>query len=202
MSTLPPAPRKPRPKPVEDRRAPAGAQGAAVKLSKLKGALNRPVRLERRDGQLHVVLVDRRRAPREDAVPDERQVRRELGALLLADAHGEAPRVMRHLVRVHDELARKGWPGVEYLPFRVLLHALSQAEMLTRDERSPAMALLIERLRVLQVAAGIREERRSRERAAGDNERVDVQEASAEEFADAERTWVGTVPTEPSEDKR
>lgn len=197
MSTPPPAPKKPRPLPVEDRRAPASARGASVTISKLKGALNRPVRVERRDGQLHVVLVDRRRAPREDVVPDERQLRDELGALLLADAHGEAPRVMRHLVRVHDALARKGWTGVEYLPWRVLLHALSQAEMLTRDDRSPAMAMLIERLRVLQVAAGIREERLSRERSASAGAAPEVHEASAEDFEAAARDWVGTVPTEP-----
>lgn len=197
MSTPPPAPKKPRPMPAEDRRAPASARGASVTISKLKGALNRPVRVERRDGQLHVVLVDRRRAPREGAVPDERQLRDELGALLLADAHGEAPRVMRHLVRVHDALARKGWTGVEYLPWRVLLHALSQAEMLTRDDRSPAMAMLIERLRVLQVAAGIREERLSRERSASAGATPEVHEASAEDFEAAARDWVGTVPTEP-----
>lgn len=197
MTTPPPAPKKPRPVPAEDRRAPASARGATVTLSKLKGALNRPLRVERREGQLHVVLVERRRTPREGAALDEGQLRAELGALLLADAHGEAPRVMRHLVRVHDALVRKGWAGVEYLPWRVLLHALSQAEMLTRDERSPAMVMLIERLRVLQVAAGIREERLSRERSARAGAAPEVREASAEDFEAAARDWVGTVPTEP-----
>jgi hypothetical protein len=201
MTTPPPAPKKRRRAPVEDRRAPASAKGASVTLSKLKGALNRPVRVERRDGSLHVVLVERRRAPRDGAALTERQVRQELGALLLADAHGDAPRVMRHLVHVHDELGRRGWAGVEFLPWRVLLHALSQAEMLTRDERSPALALLIERLRVLQVAAGIREERRSRAQADGEGTRIDVKEASAEDFEAASRTWVGTVPSDTPDGK-
>lgn len=201
MPTTPPPRRKSRPDPVEDRRAPASAQGAAVRLSRLKGALNRPVRLELRDGHLQLVLVDRRRAPADGARPGGTQVREELAALLLADANADTPRVMRHLVRVHDTLVRKGWKGVEFLPWRVLLHALSQAEMLTRDERSPAMAQFIERLRVLQVAAGIREERRSATRAAGEQERIDVREASAEDFDAAARTWVGTVPTEPVDGK-
>ena len=47
-------------KPRKERRAPRGAPGSARWL---KGLLARPIALERRGGQLHVTLVERRRSP-------------------------------------------------------------------------------------------------------------------------------------------
>ena len=60
MAKPPTSRKKPPAPPVEDRRAPESARGLDVSLRKLKGALGRPMALERRDGALHVVLVDRR----------------------------------------------------------------------------------------------------------------------------------------------
>ena len=55
MSSSPPPRKLLRTRPKRERRAPAGAPGS---LRWLHGLLGRPVGLERRDGQWHVVLVE------------------------------------------------------------------------------------------------------------------------------------------------
>ena len=193
MSNTSPSRRAGRKPPFKDRRAGPDARGAAAALRQAKGALARPLALEWRDRQLHVVLVDRRRRSREDAPPSLEQVLAELGARVLAHQHDHAAEVMRHLVFVHDELSRKDWPGIEALPARVLGRALVQAEMLASEESSAALGLLIERLRSCKAAAELREERQRSHRAAETGERVEVSEATAEEFYAIERHWVDTV---------
>jgi len=196
MSTPPPAPKRARSATIEDRRAPEGAVGTGAKLNKLKGALRRPIAIERRGSQLHVVLVDRRRAPSEDAPQPLKQVCAELRARLLAHEAGHAAELMQQLVLVHDVLAQRGWRGVEGLGSRVLARALSQAEWLARDEASPALTTVVERLRIAQVAAQLREERRANRPLGDDGQPLEITEATAEEFDQLERSWVGTVPSE------
>lgn len=142
--------------PIKDRRAPAGAKGAAGFLRRLKGMLARPLRLQRHDGRLRLVLVDRRQARPVDALPSLPDSRDELRALLLLNDNEPAAGVMRHLVLVHDELGRRGWPGVEALPGQVLNMALVQAEMLASDEPTEALTVIIDRLRIAKVAAELR----------------------------------------------
>ena len=76
----------------------------------------------------------------------------------------------------------------------LILHLLLQAEMLHGREKSPLLAQMAERLRMLKAAAEVREERqdrRTREPIAKD---VEVSETTHEDFAETERSWNGSLP--------
>jgi len=179
--------------PLKDRRA--APDVAPSSLRKLKGALNRPIALERRDGKLQLVLAERRRARPADETPSIGLLCAELSARLLAHEADEAAQTMRHLILVHDALERKGWPGIEEMSSLVLAKAIEQAALLAREEPSPHMDMLIEGLRPLHAAAALREQREARvhEMRVGDN--VEVSESDYTEFEDAEQDWAGaTVP--------
>jgi hypothetical protein len=141
-----------------DRRAPASAKGLDVTLRKIKGALGRPLALQNREGRLHVVLVDRRRAPR-DAPPSLDQIRADLRTRLLVQQHELAVQVLRPLVQVHEHLCEGGWEAVGKLPADLLSKALQQALMLQRDDPSPALGTVIERLRIFKAAAEVEADR-------------------------------------------
>lgn len=187
MSASPP----PAKKPFVDRRAPAGT---SAPLRKLKGLFVRPITLERRNGQFHVTLVERRKAPRADTVSSLSQLRAELRLRVMAHENARAAKLMRHLVFVHDTLGAKGWKGVEALPASLLGKALVQAEILRGEESSAALDQLVDRLRPMKVAADLREEKRARHVAESTDSRPEVSEATQEEFDLMERSWVGTLP--------
>ena len=103
--------------PPLERRAPRGSTGT---LRWLKALLGRPVALQKRDGKLHMVLLDRRRPPEEQRAQAMQRLRDELRARLLGHEPEHASQAMRHLVFVHDELGRRGWTGVELMPAPLL----------------------------------------------------------------------------------
>ncbi|MDH5538004.1 MAG: hypothetical protein OEY03_01255 [Rhizobacter sp.] len=156
--------------------------------------MSRPIGLERRGNELHVVIVERRRGPRTQEVPSPAQLCADLRERLLDNEHEHAARVMRHLVFVHDELGLNGWSGVEAMPGPVIATALVQAEMLASREPSEALTYMIERLRLLKVAAEMREERKSSLRVSERGEALEISEATHEEYEQMERSWVGTMP--------
>ena len=179
--------------PLKDRRAAPDAPESS--LRKIKGMLNRPLGVERRDGKLQVVLTERRRARPADEKPSIALLCAELSARLLAHEANEAAQTMRHLILVHDALERKGWIGIESMSSLVLARAIEQAMMLAREEPSPHMDMLIEGLRPLNAAATLREKREARvhEMRLGDN--VEVSESDYADFEDAEQDWSeGTMP--------
>jgi hypothetical protein len=181
--------------PIKDRRAPAGATGAAAWLRRLRSLLARPLRLQRQDGRLRLVLVDRRQARPADGLPSLTESRDELRALLLVHGNEQATGVMRHLVLVHHELGRRGWPGVEALPGPVLNLALAQAEMLASDESSEALGMIIERLRLAKVAAELREERPPHQAPEAIDQAPEVSEVPRDKFDEwARDDWVDTSP--------
>jgi hypothetical protein len=184
----------PRRPPLKDRRAAPDA--APSSLRQLKGALNRPIGLQRSDGKLRVVLTDRRRARPADEKPSVALLCAELSARLLAHEADEAAQTMRHLILVHDALERKGWAGIEPMSSQVLVKAIAQAALLAHEEPSPHMDTLIEGLRPLQAAAALREQREARlhEQRLG-TRAVEVSESEYTAFEDAEQDWSGaTVP--------
>jgi hypothetical protein len=189
----------------QDRRVPSSARGLGVALRRLLGALKRPLRLQWRGLQLHVVLVDRRSNPSPLAAPSEAQLLAELGVRLLAIDHEHAATGMRQLVLVHDKLRREGWSGVETLTTRDLGRALAQCELLASLEHSPAMSMLAERLRILKTAAEVRDERRPALRAEGPEElrgpqgpegQVEVTETSFDAFHDTHRSGLGMATSD------
>ena len=183
---------------LPERRAGRQAKSdAANPLLRLKGALTRPVTMEWRNGQPHVVLVERRRAPFLDRA--QAHLCAELGAVLLTQHADEASTLLKPLLAVHHKLRRKGWDGVATLPSPVLGKALRQAEMLAAEDPSlPVLTQVAERLRPLLEAAEARE--RAQDDDAGDadlavRDRIEVSEASFNEFEELERTWAQTMPS-------
>jgi hypothetical protein len=182
---------------IDDRRVPTSARGLAVSLRRLKGMLKRPLRLQRSGLQWHIVLVDRRRnAPHQP--PSQAQLLSELSARLLAIDDEHAAAGMRQVVRLHDMLRRKGWSGVEMMSARELGRAVAQCELLASVEASPAMSMLVERLRILKAAAEVREERRAAARLEQLDGQVEVTETGFDAFHDTQRGWVDTVAPEPA----
>ena len=172
-------------------------------LDWMKGLLGRSISLEQRRNQLHVVLVDRRRAlgarlPDAGSTPTLLQIRAELRALLLVHEHDHdsAVHVMRHLVFVHDELGRTGWAGVEALPPQVTAKALVEAEMLASHESSPLLAIVVARLQAIKMATDLRAEHEQQQREWEMPAIPEVSEGTHEEYDRMERSWVGTVPTD------
>lgn len=190
---------------LDERRAELQGNGTVHPLKKLKGALGRPVALQWRNGQPHVVLVDRRsgaRLQRSDV-----HLCAELRARLLAQEADETSKLLRDLVEVHDKLTRAGWAAVSALPATKLHRAAMQAHMLSKDDPSPALAQLAERLRMEHAAAQMRDQKHRVVQASqpdatpddadpGDAHRVDVKETSYEEFEEVERSWTRTMPSD------
>ena len=195
MSTKPASRRRTPKSDQPDRRAPESARGLDVSLSRLKGLLNRPLALERRAGNLHFVLVDRRCRDRPDQPPTLEQVRHELRTRLLGHQIDSAAQVMRHLGHVHDVLGRKGWEGVGALTPRVLNRAWVQAQMLASDDPSPALVEVIDQLHRLKVAAELRVERQGRNEAGELVVPVEISEIPQEEFEELQRSWTDTTPS-------
>lgn len=176
--------------PRKERRAPRGAPGS---LRWMREVLGRPLALERRDKATHLVLVERRRRPEVIRAEALTQLCYELGLRLVELESSTAHHAMRHLIAVHDALVRKGWPGVQGMPARILGKAVVQAQMISGREGSPRMRAFIDHLRRLQVAAEVREDRLAHPAQYGHESAVEVQETTPEAFEASEREWVGTV---------
>lgn len=196
MSTPPPVRKGSRPNvPVKDRRAALVSQGTSGSLRRLKGLMARPMRLERRDGHLQVVLVDRRAAPTADqSLLLLSALRTELRSHLLADDSESAVSALSDLFVVYKELGRMGWLGVGALPSELLAKALAQAEMLAGEAASPLLEELVLQLQRLHAAADRREAGDSRLTGSAFGGDLEVSEATHEEFEAMERSWVGSLP--------
>ena len=200
MSASQPARKKTQSKPAKDRRAAPGSKKSVFKsLRRLTGLMRRPLGLARRDGKLQLVFVERRKKSAVLDTPAAQQesaldrLRADLRLCVLEYAPDDAAQVMHHLMLVHDELGRKGWVGVELMPAPVLGQALLQAQLLARRQGTPALDLLIEKLRPLLVAADSRVHRESRQRDVVGRNQLEISEASREEFEESERSWFGTL---------
>ncbi len=190
------APAAERTEAVNDRRAPKGMPGS---IRWFKALLGRPLALERRDNKLHVALVERRRTAEVIQAESLARLREELRARLLSVDNPDTPAAMRHLVFVHDVLGHQGWPGVQAMASRVLKKAGLQVQMLQEQEPSRRLEKLVHRLRLLQTAAELREERAAKARAAGaaaPELDIEVSEASAEDFEAMQRIWMATEAAE------
>jgi hypothetical protein len=202
VPTTPPKRKGPSATRSPDRRAPANANGPAGPLRRLKGVLGRPLGLERRDGQLHVVLTERRSATPLDPRPSPATLCEELCARLLTHDPQHVAKTMHPLLLVHDALASGGWSGVAALPGRVLTDAVALAETMASEESSLALESFVEGLRPLQGAAELRDERDSRQKDFKLGETVEVSESSYAEFDRLEQSWVGTTPSDLSRPER
>jgi hypothetical protein len=199
MSKKPTPPKDPIDSPWQERRTGRQDAGTNNPLKRLKGVLGRPVALEWRNGQPHVVLVERRSGARQDR--SQAHLCAELRARLLAQATDEASKLLRYLIVVHDTLAKKGWEGVGALPATVLAKAIRQSDMLAAEDPSSALSELVQRLRLLHAAAVARDQARQADEDPSDHDvnathRVEVSEGSYKEFEDLERSWTRTMPSD------
>jgi len=185
----------PHTQPSTDEEAPAGGN-AQRSLRWAKDLLTRPIGLEKRDNQLHVVLIDPVRPLGADAPKSlPLQMRDELRARLLV--HDPATQTVRHLYVVYKELGSNGWPGVDVLAPPLLERALAEAEMMLSEDPSPLLEKLVARLREAHAAAELHaaellEANPPRWEAPAVPE---VSETTHEEWELMERSWIGTVPS-------
>ncbi len=184
-----------------------GADAESAGMRWVKAMLgSSPVREKTTKARPENGSADRRRTPAPEAgAAAMDDLRAELRACIALHTDERAPHALRHLVLVHDELGRSGWTGVDAFPLRVVMKARVQAEMVAAVDPTPIVAAFIERLRLVEVAAALREEERpgssgdaATPEVAGPIEfadsEVEVTQGSTEEYDILERSWIGTVP--------
>ena len=195
MPNEPPPPKARTKPPTKDRRASGG--GTATK-NWLKQLMGRPLTLERQGVQLRVAMAERRRPP--DIIEAEavQYLRSQLTARMGAAENRQAVKVMRQLRKVHEVLGAEGWAGVNLLPSAVLGKARVQAQMLLVAAPSSTVTAFIERLRLLQGASSMREERHHQSFADHGDSSVEISEVSHEEFEAMTRQGDDSEP--PPED--
>ncbi|HRI18538.1 MAG TPA: hypothetical protein PL196_08460 [Burkholderiaceae bacterium] len=191
MPSKTPDRKRPRKSALMERRSPLpqGSDDPAGTLRKVKDALKRPIGLERRGGQLRVVLVERRHTAPADQPPVLARILVDIRERLEDLIDTPAERLMRHIGLVAGELERHGWSRVGALPASVLGRALTQADMLSSEAPSEHLNIFIERLRQLEAAAAQREERMSTRQRQLDDTKLVVEEATFEEFEASQRIW-------------
>jgi hypothetical protein len=164
-----------------ERRIDAGRRGLKAWLRRLRGLLTRPLGLKRRGFNFDIVLVDRRRNP-PHRIASVTRICNELRARLAALDREHVEQTMGPLIRVHEELRRRGWKGIEAMSSRRLERAARQVRLLHDLEPSAPLARLADRLRLMQAAAEAREERVRTVRQQDAAASTEVREADFTEF--------------------
>jgi hypothetical protein len=171
---------------------------AARSLRWVKEVLTRSMHLEQRRSRGPAAAAEKGRGP---AVTPEAALlleqRADLGARLLV--HDPATQLVRNLFVIHDELGKRGWPGVEALPLTLVGRALTEAELLNLQEPSALLATIIETLRSVKTTAEARAAQALQDKLEREWERErpavpEVSETDYGEYELMERSWVGTVP--------
>lgn len=158
----------------------------------MRDLLKRPLKLERRDGQIHVVLGEKPPEPPPPPSSGEalRRGHAELRALLRR--HPEARHLMRHLAYVEQMIGRFGSRALKReIPVPVLAKSLQQLELLARDEPSEPIADLRARIAAAIAARPVEVQDSETETRPGS---LEVTEASHSLFDEMERSWTGQVP--------
>lgn len=160
----------------------------------VRDLLHRPLKLERRDGQIHVVLGEKPPGP--PPAPSSGEALRQGHAQLrdLLRRHPEARHLMRHLGYVEQMIGRFGSRALKReIPVPVLTKALQQLDLLARDEPSEPIAELRARIAAAIAARPVEVQDRETETRPGS---LEVTEASHSLFDEMERSWTGHVPLE------
>jgi hypothetical protein len=148
----------------------------------------RPLKLKRIGWQWHVVFAETRmQAPSSKGTSRGEALRMAHEALqdLLAQ-HNDARHVVPHLSHLELALARTGSRALLEQPEKVLKRAMDQLDMLEGGKRSDLLMPL--RLRVDEALR-----RRAPVNLRGDIANIDVQEASASQYDEAEVSWTNRM---------
>jgi hypothetical protein len=149
---------------------------------------SRPLKLKRIGWQWHVVFAETRlQAPSSKGTSRGEALRMAHEALqaLLAQ-HEDARNVVPHLNHLEHALARAGSRALVDLPDKVLRRAMDQLDMLEGGARSDMLMPL--RMRVDESMR-----RRAPVNLRGDIANIDVREASASQFDEAEVSWTNRM---------
>jgi hypothetical protein len=149
---------------------------------------SRPLTLKRIGWQWHVVFAETRlHAPNSKGTSRGEALRIAHEALqaLLAQ-HGDARHIVPHLSHLEQALARHGSRALLELPDKLLRRALEQLDMLEGGARSDLLMPL--RMRVDESLR-----RRAPVNLRGDIANIEVQEASASQFDEAEVSWTNRM---------
>ncbi len=156
----------------------------------VRDLLQRPLKVERRGAQLHLVLGEKPPEPPPPSVAPTsgealRRGHEELRALLRR--HPETRHLMRHLGFIEQQLGRSGSRALKRdIPVPVLRKGLEQLDLLLRGETSEPLADLRARIDAATRSRGGAVEARVEE--------VQVSEASHSLFDEMERSWTGQMP--------
>src|SRR5688572_8663641 len=148
----------------------------------------RPLKLKRIGWQWHVVFDETRlQAPNSKGTSRGEALRMAHEALqLLLAQHEDARHVVPHLSHLEHALARSGSRALIDLPDKLLRRAMEQLDMLEGARRSDELMPL--RMRVDESLR-----RRAPVNLRGDIANIEVQEASASEFDEAEVSWTNRM---------
>jgi hypothetical protein len=149
---------------------------------------SRPLKLKRIGWQWHVVFAETRlHAPNSKGTSRGEALRMAHEGLqgLLAQ-HDDARHIVPHLIHLEQALARNGSRVLLELPDKLLRRAMDQLDMLEGGTRSDLLMPL--RMRVDEALR-----RRAPVNMRGDIANIEVQEASASQFDEAEVSWTNRM---------
>jgi hypothetical protein len=179
-----------KPPPASPVRSSLAAKKSGGPVTWVRDLLKRPLKVERRGAQLHLVLGEKPPQLQPPSVAPSsggalRLGHEELRALLRR--HPETRHLMRHLGFIEQQLGSSGSRALKRdIPVPVLRKGLEQLDLLMRGETSAPLADLRAR-----IDAAVR----SRGGAAGPRaDEVQVSEASHSLFDEMERSWTGQMP--------
>lgn len=166
----------------------AAVHGGFHPIRWVRRLFTRPLKLKRIGMQLHVVFDQSRLE-----VPNSKTLGRgealRLGHLALQSLlsqHGEARDVVPHLSALEHSLARNGSRALTTLPVKVLSRAMDQLDMLEGGARSEELMGL--RMRIDEAVR-----RRTPVNMKGDIANIEVRDASASQFDEAEVHWTNRM---------
>jgi hypothetical protein len=148
----------------------------------------RPLKVKRIGMQLHVVFDQSRLEVPNSKTPSRGESLR-LGHLALQSLlsqHDDARHVMPHLIALDQSLARNGSRALKTLPLKVLTRAMDQLDMIEGAHRG-------EDLMALRVRIDEAVRRRTPVNMKGDIANIEVRDASASQFDEAEVHWTNRM---------
>jgi len=179
-----------KPTPTSTARSSRAAKKSGGPVTWVRDLLRRPLKVERRGAQLHLVLGEKPPEPEAPTVAPTsgealRRGHEELRALLRR--HPETRHLMRHLGFIEQQLGRSGSHALKSdIPVPVLRKGLEQLDLLMRGDTSEPLADLRARIDAAARSRGGAAEAR--------HDEVQVSEASHSLFDEMERSWTGQMP--------
>ena len=201
-------------KPSPSSRSPGAAPDAGAALRSLiraaRGVFGRPLRIERAEGKLRVVLEPESVASNPDDGDAAGATAPGVQALLMAadlkahlDRCSRARATLPHLATLEHELKQRGMQVFDELPLRVLQRASGQLDGLAQEPVLEGFALLQARLDLAIVAREERSQAQTTKRSGPSSflmdHKLQVSEASMSDFMLAAGHAVPDLPAKPGQ---